>query len=500
MSFNWNRINNSSNFRQYTNYAILLILLLIAFSLRLYHIYFQSLWNDELSSIMRSDFNKLSLIIKDWDEYGHPPGLYFFYYFWIKLFSNEELSIRIPSLIAGVLSVLFIYLLAKKIYSQKEGIISAAFTAILWCPIYFSQEARQYSLLILFSIIISHLLIIIIHRLLDDNFSNLIYYILYIFSSIFLTYLHYFGLLLVAIQFCFMMLIFLFKKRKNIHILILYSIIFIAYIPWLSTLIFYSNYDAVPHITKPSPIDAVYFFEFLFNWSEPLTKVVFFLYVYFFISTIYYIIKNKIYKNYVEFITQPEVILGLWLFIPFIIVYIRSIISTPILTYRSLLISLPPAYILLSRSLIKLPFNIKINYLLICTLIALFAYDLFYNLDYYNKPTKDQFRESVKYIIDNNSKYPDNQILGYAWNLQYFNFYFNHFHSDLKITDGVGLKQDTIILNNLIKSKSSKFIWYIYIHRYPDNEIFKHFENNFKLIEFKDFIGGQVRLYERVTP
>lgn len=498
MLLNKNFFNELSNVKKIKSYLILVLILLFALALRLYHIDFQSLWNDELSSIMRSDFDNLALILKDWDEYGHPPGLYFFYFFWIKLFSNSELSIRIPSVIAGVLSVLFIYLLAKKIYSQKEAIISAIFTTILWCPIYFSQEARQYTFLILFSIIVSYLLLFIINRLKNNNYSNLRYYILYTLSAIFLSYMHYFGLLLVAIQLCYMLIIFSTKTKKIIHILILYSIIFIAYVPWLSTLIFYSNYDAVPHIPKPSPIDAVYFFEFLFNWSELLTKFIFFLYLYFFIYVIYYVFKNKLYGNYFTFLTQPEVILGLWLFIPFIIVYIRSEISTPILTYRSLLISLPPAYILLSRALIKLPFNIKINYLIVCVLISFLINDLFYNLDYYSKPTKNQFRESVKYIIDNNSKYQDNQILGYAWNLQYFNYYFKHFNSNLKIAEGVGLEKDTVILNNIIKRKSPKYIFFINIHRYPENEILKHFENNFKIIDFKEFIGGKVIIYENI--
>lgn len=497
MNFKWNYIKKSFSFEQKISYVFLFILIIFATALRVYQIDFQSLWNDELSSIMRSEFDKVSLVLKDWDEYGHPPGLYLLYYYWIKLFSNSEISIRIPSIIAGVSSVIFIYLLAKKIYSKKEGIISASFMTILWCPIYFSQEARQYSLLILFSIIVSYLLIVIINRLKINNFSNKKYYILYILSSIFISYLHYFGLLLVAIQAFYMLILFISKKRKNVHVIFLYLIIFLAYIPWISTLIFYSNYDAVPHIPKPSFIDTVYFFEFLFNWSEPLTKVVFFILLYFFIKTSYDFIKNKSFKNFTELITQPEIILGLWLFIPFIIVYIRSIVSTPILTYRSLLISLPAAYILLSRALIKLPSFFKINYIIVISLLSLFTYDLFYNLNYYTKPTKDQFRESVKYIIDNNSKYPDSKILAYTWNTQYFNYYFKHFNSELRTGENIGIAHDTVTLNKLISNNSPKYIWYVYIHRNPEIDFITYLDNNFHLIEFKNFIGGQVRLYEK---
>ena len=88
-------------------------------------------------------------------------------------------------------------------------------------------------------------------------------------------------------------------------------------------------------------------------------------------------------------------------------------------------------------------------------------------------------------------------MLAYTWNTQYFNYYFKHFNSELKTNENIGTIQDTVILNKLINNSSPKYIWYIYIHRNPENDFITYFDNNFNLIEFKDFIGGQVRLYKQ---
>ena len=58
--------------------------------------------------------------------------------------------------LAGWLCILTIYLLGKRLYSEREGIIAALFFAVFWAPIYFSQEARVYSMLILLSILTSY--------------------------------------------------------------------------------------------------------------------------------------------------------------------------------------------------------------------------------------------------------------------------------------------------------------------------------------------------------
>jgi mannosyltransferase len=64
--------------------------------------------------------------------------------------------LRLPSALAGWLCIPAIYLLGKRLYSGREGLMAALFVAVLWAPIYYSQEARPYSMLILLSILNSY--------------------------------------------------------------------------------------------------------------------------------------------------------------------------------------------------------------------------------------------------------------------------------------------------------------------------------------------------------
>ncbi|HSR17848.1 MAG TPA: glycosyltransferase family 39 protein [Ignavibacteriaceae bacterium] len=133
---------------------LLLIVLLGAF-LRFYRLDFQSLGNDELSSWNLSNkATGISDVIRAQAEYDiNPPGYQILLFYIIKYLGDSEFWLRFPSALAGILSIYLIYLLGLKLLSIKEGLLAAALTAIFWCPIYYSQEARAYSLLFLFSII-----------------------------------------------------------------------------------------------------------------------------------------------------------------------------------------------------------------------------------------------------------------------------------------------------------------------------------------------------------
>ncbi len=129
---------------------LLLIILSGAF-LRFYHLGFPSLGNDELETLRMSDYNSISSMINEGIVPDvHPPGFQLLIYIIMKNFGDSEFILRLPSAIAGILSIYVIFLLGKLIFSIREGLYSAVFLAISWCPLYYSQEARSYSLLLLF--------------------------------------------------------------------------------------------------------------------------------------------------------------------------------------------------------------------------------------------------------------------------------------------------------------------------------------------------------------
>ena len=131
----------------------LLAIMFLGAVLRFYGLDFQSLWGGELASWDLGGRDTISEVVRD----GTQPPLYFLIlHFAGWIFGDSEWALRLPSAVAGWLCIPAIYLLGKKLYSEREGIMAALFVAVLWAPVYYGQEARPYAMLILLSILTSY--------------------------------------------------------------------------------------------------------------------------------------------------------------------------------------------------------------------------------------------------------------------------------------------------------------------------------------------------------
>ena len=68
---------------------------------------------------------------------------------WARVFGYGEAGLRSLSALAGVATVPVAYGAARKLISTRAGLIAAALTACNPLLIWYSQEARSYSLLVL---------------------------------------------------------------------------------------------------------------------------------------------------------------------------------------------------------------------------------------------------------------------------------------------------------------------------------------------------------------
>jgi len=79
----------------------------------------------------------------------HAPLYYFILHFWMKLFGEADLSLRLLSVAFGTLNIPVFYFIGKELKSTRGGLIAAAFTAVNSLLIYYSQEVKFYSLIAL---------------------------------------------------------------------------------------------------------------------------------------------------------------------------------------------------------------------------------------------------------------------------------------------------------------------------------------------------------------
>lgn len=123
-----------------------MLLLIAAFAIRLINLGKLNLWFDE--GVSAETIHKgLSFIIKDsFTAEPNPPLHNILMYYWVQIFGDSEFFFRFPSAIFGALSISLVYLIGKKYVSKEVGLLSAIL--IIGNPfyLYYSQEARAYSM------------------------------------------------------------------------------------------------------------------------------------------------------------------------------------------------------------------------------------------------------------------------------------------------------------------------------------------------------------------
>lgn len=479
--------------------SLLFCIIILGTLLRFYGLDNQSLWLDELSSQVRSNQKNLSEVInRNVRSDVHPPGYQILLYFVEKYIGDSESALRLPSAISGALSIFIIFLLGVRLYSYKEGLIASMLIAVSWCPIFYSQEARSYSLLLLFSLLATYFWILLIKALDEESKLSCYSTVGYIIFSIILCYLHYFGLYLVALQGLATLLFFILKRKKLIPIIFVYFIIVIFYVPWLP--IFWEHLHKAG-ILFPEPISMafIHYLEFLFNRSVVLLSIVLILFFLLFYVNLIIFIKLRKHRATRALVLSADLFLLLWLVIPFAGVFIKSIFSASVFTTRNLIISLPAAYLLLSRSITQFHFSSRKLATVSIVVGCFLLFDLIYVKNYYSKAHKEQFREAVSYIIEKDRVYKDSLIVVWGCNKAYFDYYFQRKGSNRRVDILAGRENDISLLVNAIRLKSPKYIWYVSVRRVrhvPDIGFINFLNKKLALVVQKQFVGAKVWLFK----
>lgn len=124
----------------------------------------QSLWLDEAIEWWAvTSFNLKQLLFGYMAGDFNPPGHHLLLWFWVRIFGDSEISLRFPSVLFGIGIVYLIYKIAKLVLGKKDELIgvsglplrtshiSAIFAAFSGLLIYYSQEARMYSMAAFFT-------------------------------------------------------------------------------------------------------------------------------------------------------------------------------------------------------------------------------------------------------------------------------------------------------------------------------------------------------------
>ncbi|MGB3905269.1 MAG: glycosyltransferase family 39 protein [Anaerolineae bacterium] len=125
--------------------GIVLLLVLVAFALRLYKLDYQPLRGDESFGIQFAAHSWSWLLSNmAWLE-PLPPLYYSFLHCWMQVAGQSEFTTRFLSLLFGVLTVPLIYLLGRSLGRPRAGVLAAFLMAINPFQVWHAQDVRNYT-------------------------------------------------------------------------------------------------------------------------------------------------------------------------------------------------------------------------------------------------------------------------------------------------------------------------------------------------------------------
>jgi len=383
---------------------ILAIIIIAAAILRFYHADFQSLWADEILSMTDANPNLTMKQFYDgimfWEFIPH----FFFLLlrFVFEIFGYTTGVGRAFSAVIGVVGVYAIYLLGKELFGKRGGLIAAALLSVNFFHISYSQEIRPYGMLFVFTVLAFYRLAIFIRK---PTLRNAIYY--GIFAGLILNS-HFFGFITLFSQYL-LLLFFLILCPKENRLKFFLN----AFVAGLVTLAFvYPIYDLLTRVNdissfwlqKPGPEAFTNMFKEFFGNSEMVLYVLNFAVLYYGIK----VFSSKLANYKYETITQHRTVFGfivlfLWFTASLLIPLIKSYLDVPMILGRYFISILAILVLVIASGLNFIKNNVVRN-LVVAYLVLFSLIDLFIVKNYYNTPTKSQWRELTQEIINRNPR------------------------------------------------------------------------------------------------
>lgn len=126
-----------------------LVLLLVAFGVRLYRLSAQSIWVDEMLTLLSSGVS-VPLHLVDIFDNLHGPLHSLLLFLWVKVAGQGEFALRFPSVVFSVLSLYAIWRLIRRLTDSRVAFVALALMTVSPFHVWYGQEARNYSMLLFF--------------------------------------------------------------------------------------------------------------------------------------------------------------------------------------------------------------------------------------------------------------------------------------------------------------------------------------------------------------
>ena len=170
-----------------------MLFIILGAALRIYRLSSQSFWVDEVIQVNLSS-KSVKDIIPSVFHGDSAPLSHFFLHYWMLLLGSHEFSVRLLFVVFGILSIYFLFILARELFDAKVALLSALLLSISPFHVWHSQDARMYSLWMLLSIIS----VLFFLKFLKNN--KRIYMFAYVLATLLSLYAHIYTVFIILFQ------------------------------------------------------------------------------------------------------------------------------------------------------------------------------------------------------------------------------------------------------------------------------------------------------------
>ena len=105
------------------------------------------LWYDEIVTLVQSARHPIARIVTDFPGVNAHPLYSLLAHASLSTFGESAWSLRLPALVFGIASIVMVYILGASLTSRTEAWAASALLAVSYHHVWFSQNARGYTLL-----------------------------------------------------------------------------------------------------------------------------------------------------------------------------------------------------------------------------------------------------------------------------------------------------------------------------------------------------------------
>jgi mannosyltransferase len=171
-------------------------ILVIAALARLLHLTKADIWHDEGYTMMLIDYSPLEIITRTMRDV-HAPLYYLAAHCWQALFGDSEFAIRSLSVVFGLLTIVVMYFLLRRLFSEAVARLGSLLIALGPFAVRYSEEARMYAMASFLVAVASYLLVCALDRPAKTSWKLWLGYALILAAGL---YTHYYFLFIIPVH------------------------------------------------------------------------------------------------------------------------------------------------------------------------------------------------------------------------------------------------------------------------------------------------------------